>query len=100
MRYLPSIVLPSLAGSDGLQKRDAGTVELSVVLCSDEYIAQLNKEWRQVSGPTDVLSFPIGPALPGCPVHMLGDIIISVPTAQRQAQERGCALLARHLAAL
>lgn len=32
--------------------------ELSVVICSDSYIADLNRTWRQVDGPTDVLSFP------------------------------------------
>jgi ssRNA-specific RNase YbeY (16S rRNA maturation enzyme) len=32
--------------------------ELSVLLCSDEYILQLNRIWRQVASATDVLSFP------------------------------------------
>ena len=67
----------------------AERTELSVTLCSDDYIAELNAEWRRVAGPTDVLSFPMGPAIPGCPVRMLGDLIISIPTAQRQADERG-----------
>ena len=63
--------------------------ELSVVLCDDTYIADLNLEWRQKSGPTDVLSFPMGDMPPGLPVRMLGDVIISLPTAERQARERG-----------
>lgn len=32
--------------------------ELSVFLCSDEYISRLNEEWRGIASPTDVISFP------------------------------------------
>ncbi|KAK9794386.1 hypothetical protein WJX73_003896 [Symbiochloris irregularis] len=63
--------------------------ELSVVLTDDTYIADLNLEWRGKAGSTDVLSFPMGNMPPGMPVRMLGDVIISLPTAQRQADERG-----------
>lgn len=34
------------------------TVELSVMLCNDACIQELNKQWRQKDTPTDVLSFP------------------------------------------
>jgi hypothetical protein len=67
-----------------------------MVLCDDAFIARMNAEWRGVAGPTDVLSFPmeddddIKPA-PGGPPRMLGDLFISLDTAQRQAAERGCA---------
>jgi ssRNA-specific RNase YbeY (16S rRNA maturation enzyme) len=37
---------------------DGQEAELSVLLCSDEYILQLNRIWRQVASATDVLSFP------------------------------------------
>ena len=68
----------------------AGPSELSVVLCSDEHIARLNGEWRQKAEATDVLSFPMEQdGGDGCPVRMLGDLIISLDTAQRQADERG-----------
>ncbi len=67
----------------------AGPSELSVVLCSDEHIARLNSEWRQKAEATDVLSFPMEQDTgDGCPVRMLGDLIISLDTAQRQADER------------
>lgn len=75
------------------QGMPAGPSELSVVLCSDEHIALLNGEWRQKPGPTDVLSFPMEQDLgDGCPMRMLGDLVISLDTAQRQADERGCVL--------
>ena len=64
-----------------------------MVLCSDEHIVRLNSEWRQKPEATDVLSFPMEQdSGDGCPVHMLGDLVISLDTAQRQADERGYAL--------
>ena len=60
--------------------------ELSLVLCSDDFIAPLNGQWRDKPVPTDVLSFPQDDSI------VLGDLVISVDTADRQAQERGHAL--------
>jgi probable rRNA maturation factor len=62
--------------------------ELAVTLCDDAAIAELNGQWRNKPVPTDVLSFPQGDPLPGGPV-LLGDVVISVDTAARQAEERG-----------
>lgn len=67
-------------------------VELSVLLCDDARIQALNKEWRKKDSPTDVLSFPQDqPA--GAPLMLLGDLVISVETAARQAEERGHSVL-------
>lgn len=67
-------------------------VELSVLLCDDARIRELNKEWRKKDSPTDVLSFPQDqPA--GAPLILLGDLVISVETAARQAEERDHSLL-------
>ena len=67
------------------------------MLCSDAHIAQLNEQWRGKAEATDVLSFPMEQdSGDGCPVRMLGDLVISLDTARRQAQERGCALLTMH----
>ena len=66
--------------------------ELSLVLCDDAFIAGLNAEWRGIAAPTDVLSFPLEddmPCFPGGPPRMLGDLFISLDTAERQAAERG-----------
>ncbi len=62
-------------------------VELSVVLCDDAYIHQLNEGWRGKDAPTDVLSFPQqeGEITGG----VLGDIVISLDTAARQAGAMG-----------
>ncbi|KAL2584267.1 hypothetical protein AAZV13_14G119400 [Glycine max] len=69
------------------------SVELSVLLCNDEFIRKLNKEWRNEDRATDVLS--MSQHVPGLkiPILMLGDVVISVETAARQAEERGHTLL-------
>ena len=64
--------------------------ELSVVLVSDAAIRRLNRDWRGKDAPTDVLSFAMsegefGDVNPG---GVLGDVIISVETAERQAATR------------
>ena len=62
-------------------------VELSIVLTDDETIRQLNKQWRNKDKPTDVLSFPIDEKPIGYKYTLLGDVIISIPFAKRQAKE-------------
>ncbi len=64
--------------------------ELSIVLVSDAQIRRLNKLYRNKDKPTDVLSFPIGEKVEDWLI--LGDIVISVDTAKRQAQELGYSL--------
>lgn len=61
--------------------RSRGSV--SVLLCGDARMRRLNREFRKVDRPTDVLSFPAG----GPP--FLGDVAIDVPYAARQASKRG-----------
>jgi rRNA maturation RNase YbeY len=61
--------------------------ELSVALVDDEEIAALNQSYRERSGATDVLSFSL---LEGDHAErrgeLLGDVIVSVETAERQAR--------------
>jgi len=61
------------------------------VLSDDPYITELNQEWRGKATATDVLSFPAADwddLIPGTPLA-LGDVIISLDTAYRQAAEQG-----------
>jgi rRNA maturation RNase YbeY len=67
---------------DLLQALDMSTRELSVTICGDELIRDLNITYRDKPCATDVLSFELDHDV------MLGDVIISVDTADRQAQER------------
>lgn len=67
--------------------------EISLTLCSDEEIHQLNKQWRSVDAPTDVLSFPLleSDEVEADPDEeiLLGDIVISLERAAAQAQDFG-----------
>jgi probable rRNA maturation factor len=64
--------------------------ELSVVLCDDAFIQPLNRVWRSRDRPTDVLSFAQREGEQADPEDpVLGDVVISVQTASRQAEERG-----------
>lgn len=65
----------------------APEVELSLVFCDDPFIHQLNRDYRGKDRPTDVLSFP-----QDLESGLLGDLIISVPTASRQAEAGGRSL--------
>lgn len=62
--------------------------ELSVVICSDDVIQGLNATWRDKDAPTDVLSFPQDDDLEHGGA-VLGDLVVSLDTAARQADERG-----------
>lgn len=64
---------------------------LSLVLCDDAHIQQLNMQYRGKDAPTDVLSFEIPDESPALqlPVKLLGDLVVSLDTAARQAEERG-----------
>ena len=64
--------------------------ELTVHIAGDELISALNQTYRGVVGTTDVLSFPAGPGatIPD-QVPYLGDVAISLPEAQRQADAAG-----------
>ncbi len=62
--------------------------EVSVTLCDDEKIHLLNREYRGVDAPTDVLSFPIFDETDD-DFAVLGDIVISLERAKSQAEEYG-----------
>jgi probable rRNA maturation factor len=59
--------------------------EVSIVLCDDGFIADLNGKWRGVPKPTNVLAFPSGIDPASAPV--LGDIVIAFETTAREAAE-------------
>ena len=69
--------------------------EVDITIVDDEEIHQLNRDYRNVDRPTDVLSFALDeddedePELMEGQLHLCGDIIISAETATRQAEEFG-----------
>jgi probable rRNA maturation factor len=69
-------------------------VELSVALVDDTTIHALNRQYRRKDKPTDVLAFPMQEPAPATFSGLLGDVIVSVDTARRQAARRRRPLLA------
>ena len=67
--------------------------QLSLSLVDDEEIRALNRDYRDKDRPTDVLSFAMREGEGGA-LHpeLLGDVVISVETAERQAAEAGHSL--------
>ncbi len=63
--------------------------ELSILFTTDKHIQELNCQYRNKNIPTDVLSFAAREqAVKALPIDILGDVVISVETASRQAIER------------
>ena len=65
-------------------------VELSVLLTDDGEIRDLNRTYRGRDKPTDVLSFPMGDRVGDR--LLLGDVVVSLDTARRRAEETGSPL--------
>ena len=69
--------------------------EVSLSIVDMETIHRLNKEYRDVDRPTDVLSFPMdeeGYDMEGNPIFLLGDIVICLDVAETQAKDFGHSL--------
>lgn len=64
-----------------------GNSALSLSLVGDEAIRALNREYRGKDSATDVLSFSLEAPAKRPTEHLLGDVVISVETARRQALE-------------
>lgn len=90
LRLIPAVV------ELGMARHHQETTEVSLVLVDNDYIQELNLEYRRLDQPTDVLSFafheavenilpPDDESIP----DMLGDIYISVERAVEQAQSFG-----------
>jgi len=90
---LPSAPIKRL-GERMLSFLELPDAELSILLCDDALIHEINLEHRNKDKPTDVLSFPqaefIEPEVVAAPhsLHLLGDVVISIDTAERQAASR------------
>lgn len=63
--------------------------DLTVVLSDDEQLQELNREFRDIDAPTDVLSFPAAESDPETGRRYLGDVLISIQRAEEQAAAGG-----------
>ena len=83
-------IAEKLLAREGLPRE----VEISVLFTDNGGIQELNREYRGVDAPTDVLSFPLATpeemaSAPAEVEMLLGDVVISVDTARAQAREQG-----------
>jgi probable rRNA maturation factor len=69
-----------------------GDSSLSIALVDDDAIRKLNRNFRGKNVPTDVLSFALCENGETGPEHLLGDVVMSVDTARRQAAAYGASL--------
>lgn len=70
------------------QQRITHRVELTIVITGNAQLRSLNRAFRKVDAPTDVLSFATA-VQPRPDTIYLGDVVISYPTAREQAQAGG-----------
>ena len=61
---------------------------VSVLLCDDAFIGELNGEYRGLFKPTDVLSFSQDPGVQTGGYYYAGDIVVSIESMQRNAIEQ------------
>lgn len=92
LRNLAKKVVREVLASEGISKK----AEVSIVFVDDDYIHQLNLQYRGIDCPTDVLSFAMqeGEHMAGPEEEIiLGDVVISLPTAEKQSFEYGHSFL-------
>jgi rRNA maturation RNase YbeY len=81
-----------------LNASGAGRSDLSILLVGDRFMRRLNRRYRRKDRTTDVLAFPTstGPRLTSHASRLtsllLGDVVISLPQAERQAAQAGHSL--------
>ena len=63
--------------------------EVSLLLCDDARIREINREWRGLDKPTNVLSFPAAPRALLAKSPAVGDIAIAYETVAREAVDEG-----------
>jgi probable rRNA maturation factor len=85
----PEDVLERAAQAALVHEAQSLDSELSIVLTNEARLHELNLSYLGVDAPTDVLSFPAAETDPETGAHYIGDILISLPRAQSQADAAG-----------
>ena len=70
-------------------------LEFNIIFVDNSYIHKLNKEYRKIDRPTDVITFALedGEKVDTGEYRMLGDIYISIDKAKEQSEEYGHSFL-------
>ena len=66
--------------------------DLSIVITDDQQVQALNRQFLDIDRTTDVLAFPSGEMDPDTGSTYLGDVIVSLPQARKQAESAGHSL--------
>jgi probable rRNA maturation factor len=77
----------------------AANSELSLVFSDDAHVRRLNRDFREIDSPTNVLSLPAPAVAGGRLGPMLGDVVLARETVFREAEVEGLTIEA-HLAHL
>jgi probable rRNA maturation factor len=85
----PENLLEAAAHAALEHESESSDAELSIILTDDARLHELNLNYLKVDAPTDVLSFPASETDPETGARYIGDILISIPRAQSQAQAAG-----------
>jgi probable rRNA maturation factor len=85
----PHELLERAAHTTLKHEAESQDTELSIVLTDNEQLQELNLNYLGIDAPTDVLSFPASEMDPESGARYIGDILISVPRAQSQAEAAG-----------
>ena len=74
-----------------MEKEDLVNTTFNLIIVNNEYIHELNKNYRNIDRETDVITFALedGDGFKNPEVRVLGDIYISVPVAYLQAENYG-----------
>ena len=73
-----------------VHKQQLEEVHFNVILVDNEHIQELNRVYRNIDKPTDVISFALEDTMDVIlPIRMLGDIYISIDQVLKQALEYG-----------
>ncbi|MBC8433367.1 MAG: rRNA maturation RNase YbeY [Desulfobacterales bacterium] len=79
-----------------LSALDCPDGELSLLVVDDPQIAKLNKKYLNRNGPTNVIAFPMRQGeFANLTPQLLGDVVISVETAAREAKKSGISMQER-----
>lgn len=73
-----------------LERLDIDNWEISILFCNDAFITDLNKKYRKIDAPTDVLSFEQGDEYideDDVTWYNAGDIVISIDSLQKNCED-------------
>jgi len=84
------VICRAIAAAAAMAEADTAGAEVAIMLTDDAGIRALNRDWRKIDKPTNVLSFPAvqpeGIRPPHAPPPPLGDIAIAYETTRREAE--------------